>query len=183
MTDPAPPSAPANAPEHAETCAPGGPTAEHERLHPFVGTFRAEVRLWMDPAAPDPYVSTGTMVNEMDLGGRFLRHTYVGDETDGPFPAFEGRGFWGWNAAAERWEGFWIDNAGTGMDLEHGRLEDDGRTWTMRSTFVDPETRRETAKRSEIVLEDEDRHVMRTWFVGEDGAEAKVMEIRYERAR
>jgi hypothetical protein len=49
------------------------PSEEHERLKPFVGAFKAEVKMWMGPG--DPAISTGVMVNELDLGGRFLRET------------------------------------------------------------------------------------------------------------
>ena len=63
---------------------------EHHKLKPFEGTFRAQVRIWM--GAGEPVVSTGTMVNEFELDGRFLRQTYKGDPSDGPFGAFEGRG-------------------------------------------------------------------------------------------
>ncbi len=69
----------------------GAITPEHETLAAFAGTFRAEVSMWMGPE--EPMVSTGTMVNELDLGGRFLEQTYTGDPNDGPFPAFEGRGY------------------------------------------------------------------------------------------
>ena len=46
------------------------PSADHERLTPFLGTFKAEVRIWMGPG--DPMVSTGSMTNTWALGGRLL---------------------------------------------------------------------------------------------------------------
>jgi len=88
-------------------------TEAHEKLKPFVGTFKAEVTIWMGPG--EPMSSTGVMVNELDLGGRFLRETYTGDPSDGPVPAFEGRGYWGFNTATQQYEGFWIDTASTIM--------------------------------------------------------------------
>ena len=36
------------------------PGAEMDRLKPFIGTFAAQVKLWMGPG--EPMVSTGTMV-------------------------------------------------------------------------------------------------------------------------
>jgi hypothetical protein len=42
-----------------------------DKLAPFVGTFRTEVKTWMGPG--DPQRSTGTMTNTRDLGGKFLR--------------------------------------------------------------------------------------------------------------
>jgi hypothetical protein len=82
----------------SEECADGAmgaPGSEHRRFESFVGTFRAEVKTWMGPG--DPMISTGTMKNTLDLGGRFLRQDYVGDPNDGPFPEFAGRGFRGFN--------------------------------------------------------------------------------------
>ena len=83
--------------EGADFAAMAATTEAHERLTPFVGTFKAEVKMWMGPG--EPMVSTGVMINELDLGGRFLRQTYTGDESEGPFPNFEGRGYWGFNTA------------------------------------------------------------------------------------
>ena len=45
--------------------------AQHETLPRFAGTWRAVVKIWMNPANP-PQVSTGTMVNRLVLGGRFI---------------------------------------------------------------------------------------------------------------
>ena len=67
------------------------PTEEHTKLQAFVGTFAAEVKIWMGPG--EPVVTTGVMTNSMDLGGRFLRQTYQGDAAEGPFPSFAGRGY------------------------------------------------------------------------------------------
>ena len=53
----------------AEACAAAasmGP--EHQSLARFEGTWRAEVKLWMQPGA-EPQVSQGTMTNTLVLGG------------------------------------------------------------------------------------------------------------------
>jgi len=71
--------------KQSDFSAMSAPTADHKRLTPFVGTFRAEVKIWMGPG--DPNVSTGTMTNTFELGGRFLRQEFKGDPNDGPFPA------------------------------------------------------------------------------------------------
>ena len=91
---------------HDAFAAAAAPTEEHAMMQPFVGIFAATVRMWMGPG--EPQVMTGTMTNEMDLGGRFLKQTYQGDDPDGPFPSFEGRGFWGYNKVDQVWEGVWM---------------------------------------------------------------------------
>lgn len=156
------------------------PGPEHDLLKPFVGTFRATVKLWMGPG--DPMVSTGTMTNTMDLGGRFLRQNYKGDPAEGPtpFPSFEGRGFWGYNKATSQYEGFWIDTATTIMQTEIGTVDETGKVWTMVGEMMH-QPGQTVKKRTVITLTDADHHSMVTYFqMGED--ESKGMEIEYVRA-
>jgi hypothetical protein len=159
---------------------PAPPGAEHKRLEPFTGKFRAEVKIWMGPG--DPMVSTGVMTNTFDLDGRFLRHDYKGDPSPGPFPNFEGRGFWGYNDATKKYEGVWVDNASNVMQVDTGNVDDAGKVWTMEGSLPCPQTGQTMTKRSIITLEDNDHHKMEMFFV-RDGQETKGMEIDYERVR
>ena len=154
------------------------PTEDHARFKPFEGTFRSEVRMWMGPG--EPMVMTGTMVNELDLDGLFLKQTYQGDPSDGPFPAFAGRGGWGYNKIDGRYEGAWIDNASTVLQLEYGQVDESGKVWTMTGEMTDPGSGEPITKRSVITLLDDDHHKMEMYFGGPDG-ESKGMEIDYER--
>ncbi len=161
-----------------EMAAPG---AEHERLTPFLGTFSAEVKIWMGPG--EPMVSTGTMVNTLDLGGRFVHQDYKGDPSPGPdpVPSFEGRGYWGFNKATQRYEGFWIDTASTVMQNETGVVDASGTIWTMIGEIIGPDGEA-SSKRSVITLVDKDHHHMEMFFTKGD-QEIKGMEIRYTRAK
>lgn len=161
-------------------CSPMGPTEHHARLAPFAGTFNAHVSMWMGPG--EPHVSTGTMVNSIELGGRFIEQRYKGHDTDGPFPNFEGRGWWGYNTLDNRYEGMWIDNATTMLQIEHGRFDDARSAWIMDGTMTNPETGQPMAKRTIVTLEDDDHHSMEMYFSTPDGREFKAMEIRYTRA-
>ncbi len=151
----------------------------HQRLKPFEGTFKSIVRIWMGPG--DPNVSTGTMTNTLELGGRFLRQEYQGDASEGPFPDFEGRGFWGYNNVTRKYEGFWIDNASTIMQTEQGDVDDTGKVWTMVGEMPNPQTGGMMKRRSIITLQDDDHHTMEMYFEVE-GQENKAMEIEYTRA-
>ncbi|MFG0275009.1 MAG: DUF1579 family protein [Phycisphaerales bacterium] len=153
--------------------------AHHSRMKPMAGEFRAAVKMWMGPG--DPMEMTGTMVNSWDLGGRFLKQTYRGDGDAGPFGQFAGRGYWGYNDANGRWEGFWIDSASTMMHTETGHYDDGAEQWTMVGTLTNPETGQPMQKRSVFRVLDQNRHTMETWFAGPDGAEFKSMEIAFER--
>jgi len=164
-----------------ETCeAFGAPAAQHRLFEPFVGMFRARVKLWMGPG--DPMESTGVMTNTMDLGGMFLKQHYVGDPGPGPFPEFEGRGYWGYNTVDHRYEGFWIDSSSTFMMTEQGQVDDSGKVWTMIGSNTNPETGEPMKKRSVITLNDNDHHMMEMYFETPEG-ESKSMEIRYERMK
>lgn len=160
-----------------EMAAPG---PEHELLKQFVGTFRAEVKIWMGPG--EPMVQTGTMINTMDLGDRFLRQEYKGDPVEGPNPflQFVGRGYWGYNKATQQYEGFWIDTASTIMQTEFGTVDEAGKTWTMVGEMVH-QPGQTVEKRTVISIADDDHHSMETYFQMGEG-ESKGMEIQYVRA-
>ena len=161
-----------------EMTMPAPPGAEHKRLEPFTGRFRAEVKIWMGPG--DPMVSTGLMTNTFDLDGRFLRHDYKGDPNDGPFPSFEGRGFWGYNDVSKKYEGVWVDNASNVMQVDTGAVDEAGKVWTMQGEIPCPQTGKMMTKRTIITLADNDHHKMEMFFLT-DGQEMKGMEISYER--
>jgi len=156
------------------------PTADHERLTPFLGTFKAEVKIWMGPG--EPMVSTGSMTNTSALGGRFLHQDYKGDPSPGPdpFPSFEGHGYWGFNKNTRKYEGFWIDTASTVMQNESGTVDETGKVWTMTGEIVGPDGEI-SIKRSIITLVDNDQHGIEMYFTKGD-QEFKGMEIHYVRA-
>jgi len=152
---------------------------EHQaRLKPFVGEFRSKVQLWMGPG--EPHVSTGTMHNQLILNDLYLEQVYQGDSQEGPFPNFQGRGFWGYNFVNECYEGFWIDSVSNQMQLEHGQVDESGKVWTMLSEITCPMSG-PMKKRSVITLIDDDHHTLEMFSAGEDGNENRNMLIEYER--
>ena len=157
---------------------PAPPGTEHRRLEPFAGKFRSEVKMWMGPG--DPMVSTGVMINTLDLDGRFLCHEYTGDPSPGPFPSFKGRGFWGYNDVTKKYEGVWVDNASNMMQVDTGTVDGAGKVWTMEGAMHCPQTGKTMTKRSVITLNDNDNHKMEMFFIT-DGQETKGMEITYSR--
>ncbi len=160
-----------------DACAPAAETgSEHESIARFEGTWRAEVKMWMDPSG-EPHVSQGTMVNTMVLGGRFLQEEYKDDSG-----MFEGKGFWGYNTIDKRYEGFWIDSMATFFQLERGQHDPASDSYNMEGSMTDPGSGKPMTKRSVIKALGPDEHVMEMYFKGEQGAEMKCMEIHYKRA-
>lgn len=163
-----------------ECMGPMMPGDMHRKLEPFVGTFKAHVKMWMGPGEPSETI--GTMVNEWDLGGRYVKQTYTTDDVDGPFGSFEGRGYWGYNTVTNEYEGLWLDTACTMMQSEKGQVDDAGRVWTMRGEFANPETGEMMKKRTVITLKDKNLHMMEIFFDVPGTGEMKTMEIEYRRA-
>jgi hypothetical protein len=121
------------------------------------------------------------MTNTLELSGLYLQQDYIGDPNDGPFPSFEGKGFWGYNTTQNRYEGFWIDNASTTMQMEHGQLDESGKIWEMKGEMICPQSRQPFTKRSVITLIDDNTNRIEMYFTGPDGNEMKCMEINYTR--
>jgi len=155
------------------------PGDHHAKIQPFEGTFKSEVKMWMVPG--DPMVSTGTMKSTWQVNGLYLQQTYVGDQNEGPFPEFEGQGYWGYNTTDNQYEGFWIDSASTTMQMEFGDVDDAGKVWTMTSDVKCPQSGDTMKKRSVITLIDDDHNKIEMYFTGADGNEMKAMEIDYSR--
>jgi hypothetical protein len=165
----------------ADFAAAAAPDDNHTKLQPFVGTFKSVVKIWMGPG--EPMVSTGTMVNEWDLGGRFIKQTYTGDPSPGPFGSFEGRGFWGYNKSRSQYEGLWIDTCTTQMQNETGQVDKTGKVWTMLGHITCDQSKQPYTKRSVITVKDNNGHSMVMYSKGPDGKEEKNMEIQYTRVK
>ncbi len=157
----------------------GQHSKEHEKLEPFAGTFSAVVKIWMGEGEPN--IVTGTMINDWVLGGRYLRQTFLGDTMGGNHGAFEGIGFWGYDTSKGEYQGFWIDNASTIMQMESGSVDDTGKVWTMLSSMRNPGDGSTMNKRTVITLEDNDHHKMESFFADGEGNEFKAMELNYTR--
>jgi hypothetical protein len=156
------------------------PGHHHELLQPFEGTFKAEVQMWMGPG--DPMVSSGMIENTFQLGGLYLHQKYLGDRTDGPFPNFAGYGYWGYNTATNEYQGFWIDNASTIMQLETGNVDESGKIWEMKSEIVLPGSESAMQKRTIFTVLGNDHHTMESFVTPPGAEESRNMFIDYKRS-
>ena len=139
-----------------EACiAAGTPGEAHKLLEPFAGTWKAEVRHWMEPGA-EPQASTGKMTNTLTHGNRYLRQDYEGDGVSGG--TFQGSGYWGFNNITQKYEGFWIDTMSTGMMTESGDYDEASRTWVMTGEAEYPTPGAKMVKKSVITVQDRDMY-------------------------
>ncbi len=155
------------------------PGPEHALLIPFAGTFVSEVKMWMGPG--EPSVTTGKMTSSFRLGGLYLDQDYQGDPSSGPFPAFEGQGFRGYNLTSGKFEGFWIDNISSAMQMETGTVDESGKVFEMHSEFVTPGAGVVCQKRTVFTVVDNDHHTMESYITGPDGRETRNIVIDYRR--
>jgi hypothetical protein len=150
------------------------PTEEHDYLRRLKGEWKADVKMWMDPAAP-PMESTGKMTSKLILGDRFLQSDFVGDPS--PKGNFLGMAIDGYDRINQKYLGSWMDTMGTGWMVFEGKAEGDVRT--MMCDFTDPGGNKQKMKGvTTIVNDDEYRYES---FVQTPQGEFKNMEISYKR--
>jgi hypothetical protein len=156
----------------AEAASMPGP--EHAALEHFVGTWKAEVKCWMDPNSP-PNQSQGTAEARWILGGRFLEESFHGSFMGKPF---HGRAILGFNKVKQTYQSVWIDDMSTSMFVSEG--QGDGKVITLEGRASCPATgRTDISMRVVYRVLGPNQHI----FEMLDGSKdfAKTMEISYTR--
>ena len=159
-----------------EIMTPGEP---HKKLEAFVGSWDAEVKMWMAGPTGEPSVSKGTAEYTMALGGRYLQQEVSGDMMSQPM---KGVGYTGYDNFRKKYVGFWIDNMGTGMFTMEGTMDKDGTTLTMLGKMDEPMTG-EKDKKVKYVTRwvDKDTHVFESYDLTAYGDKKPVLVITYTR--
>lgn len=156
----------------------GTPGERHAILKAFEGNWKASVKMFMDPTKP-PMVMEGAMNSAWILDGRFLEQRFSGDFMG---QAFQGTSLFGYDNAAGRYVGLWVDNMSTHISISNGELSADGKVFTMNATKTDPMTGKPIQMIEQITIVGPDQHTMVSWDL-HDGQRIKSMEIEYTRAR
>jgi hypothetical protein len=151
------------------------PTEEHKLLHKDVGTWDAEISLFLPGEAP--VKSKGSEKNELLKGGMWLVSRFEGEMAG---MEFAGTGLSGYDPIEKKYVGTWADSMSPHLMIIKG--EYDPATKTMTSTGEGREPTGETyqARLVSRHLEDGTRTFemhMRT----PDGEFVKMMEIKYTR--
>lgn len=152
------------------------PAADHARLTPMVGNWRATTTFTMAPDAP-PQVHPGTSVHRFVLGGRYLEQIYKGTSMGMPF---EGIGYTGYDNVRKRYVGTWMDTFGTGLMTSVGV----GRPTDERIDAV-AEAIEPSGKKREfetiIRIQNHEHHSYEMWTKGPSGKKYRTMIVEYER--
>jgi len=153
------------------------PGPMHEMLASRVGTWKAEVTMWMDPSQP-PETSEATTVTESMLGGRYFKSTHTGMMMGQPFEGFE---ITGYDNVKKKFFNVWIDNFGTGMMTSEGTYDETTRTLNFTGLMTDPMGNDLNPR--EVIMAIDNDHSIFEMYVDMGGEEMKTMEIKYTRVK
>lgn len=158
----------------------GAPAEQHQKLAEMVGTWDAEVSMWMEPSAP-PMTSTGVGTFSLMLGGRYLRHDFEGSAMGRPF---KGLGITGYDKFRQEYFDLWFDDMSTGMMLTRGVPDSTGNVVHYTGKMDDPMSgRKDIPSRTVLTRIDGDTCKMEMFAADESGNEVKAMEIVYKRRK
>jgi hypothetical protein len=152
------------------------PGKYHEMMAKSVGEWKTVTKWWMDPSA-EPMVSEGTDVNEMIMGGRYLKSTHSGTMMGQPF---EGIMIEGYDNTKKEFVSTWIDNMGTGIMFSTGKYDEPSQSITFEGSMVDPMTGSDVKYKETVKIIDQNKHMMEMYDVSK-GTEIKMMEIEFTR--
>ena len=158
--------------------AAGKPGPGHKALEHFVGSWKAEVKCWMEPGG-QPQVSKATAKGSWIMNGRFLQEDFQGEMMGKPF---NGRSVYGYDNFKHTFNSVWISDMQTSMFQTEGRGEDANQTIKLQGTASCAATER-TDIPMKVVLRilGPDRHTFEMYDCSR-GENAKTMEITYTRA-
>jgi hypothetical protein len=150
----------------------------HEQFTKMVGTWDAEMKMWMMPGMP-PTTMPGTAEFRTILDGRYVEQVYRCDMGDG---VFEGRGIEGYDTMTKQYVSIWMDNDSTGIFMMRGTPTADGKKIIYFGEMADPMSPgRVKIARAVAEERSDDEVVLSMYERGPDGEEYKNMEITYKR--
>lgn len=170
------PQPPAAAPQAMPPMPKPGP--EHDILKNDVGTWDANVEMWMAPGAP-PAVSKGEETNTMGLGGFWLITDFKGDFMGTPF---QGHGTAGYDPIKKKYVSTWIDCMGPSLNVGESTYDAATKTMTGYSDGMDMSGKPSKSKMVNEWKADGSR-VFSMYNTGSDGKETLGMRITYTKKK
>lgn len=157
------------------------PNQMHKLLESLVGSWNAEIKIWMKGPDSLPSVSKGSAQYQMVLGGRFVKEDYKGEMDKMPFVGF---GYTGYDNTKKKFVGAWMDDMGTALTTMEGSLEPDGKTIVFMSKMDDPMT---GAMNKDIKyvyrIIDKNKHIFEMYDIARSGDKSPVMQITYTKKK
>jgi len=156
------------------------PTKEHEAMAEDVGTWDADVSVWMSPDG-EPMKSKAVETNEM-LGKLWLISKFEGDFGG---EKFEGASAVGYDPIKKKYVGTWVDSMSPfKMDLE-GEYDDATTTLTTMGATTDHMTGKPCKMKMVTKYASDDKKTFTMYRESEGGGEKwqKMMVIEYTRRK
>ena len=158
----------------------GGPSEGHKALEPLAGAWTYTAQWWISPEG-SPQSMTGTAINTVIFGGRFLKQEIRGDIQEGQ-PPFEGFGFTGYDNIRKEYQTVWFDNMNTSMMRGAGQFDAETKTLTDEGDFSCPITGESHRwYRTAWAVVDQDHTTYESYSRTPEGGEFKSLEIHYTR--
>ena len=154
------------------------PGAPHKALASMAGIWDAKSKYSMEPDQP-AVESTGTCVQKMILGGRYLQQEHTGEMMGSPF---NGINLIGYDNHTKKYVSTWIDSMSTGIYYFEGTASADGKVITQECQYDDP-VKGPMVWRSVTRLVDDHTVVYEMYGIDKEGKEEKMGETTLTRRR
>lgn len=172
--------------DHAtmEKLAKLGAASEQNRiLAKLIGAWDFDLKYWANKDS-ELQLSTGTVVNEMVLGDRFLSSKIVVMlNIGGENIPYEGWNIQGYDTIKKAYTSVLVDTMGTGMMTGAGQYNEKLKTIEEKGSFTHPLIDKQRKYRSELQFTSDDTYKQTLFIPDNSGKEFKVLEIEYRRQR
>lgn len=156
------------------------PNEHHQKLAQFIGEWKTETRMWMQPGA-EPTVSEGTAKFHWLSEGRWLAQDLDSEMMGMPYHGF---GITGYDNFKKKYVGSWVDSMSTALITMEGNLDHSGKTMLMYGLMDEPMTG-EHDKTVKYVTRwvSDDKFVFEIHDMSIGETNTKVMEVTYTRKK
>lgn len=158
---------------------PAQPTEQHQVLKADVGSWNADIKMWMAGPDAEPMSSKGVETNHM-MGGLWLLSKFEGEFAG---QKFTGHGQFGYDPVKKKYIGTWIDSMNPHMSTMEGTYDAKSKTMTMLSEGIDGNSGQMMKGKNVGKQIDKDTRLFTMYMFTPGGDEVKIMEIKYTRKK
>ena len=160
----------------AAAAAAAEPVREHAMLQRMEGTWDVLGKAFMPEA--EPIEVSGTMVNEMVLGGRYLESSYLGTFFG---QKFWGRGLEGYDRNTETHYSHWYDSMSTGVMILTGSADKTGKVRTLEGDRFDAALGRTVREKAITRIKSHSTYTYESWTDFGDGEWFRTMQLVFSK--